>query len=77
MVNVLRDLIERNIKKVVEGKFGDYFELMYEVYGVGGVGIVCEVLTDNVNRAASETRIVVMKVGGKMVELGSVMFNFN
>ena len=75
--NVPRDLIERNIKKAQEGKSGDYFELTYEVYGAGGVGIVCEVLTDNVNRAASETRSAATKAGGKMAESGSVMFNFN
>ena len=75
--NVPRDLIERNIKKAAEGKSGDYFELTYEVYGAGGVGIVCEVLTDNVNRAASETRTAATKAGGKMAESGSVMFNFN
>ena len=75
--NVPRDLIERNLKKAQEGKQGDYFELTYEVYGAGGVGIVCEVLTDNVNRAASETRSAATKAGGKMAEPGSVMFNFN
>jgi len=75
--NVPRDLIERNLKKAQEAKTGDYFELTYEVYGAGGVGMVCEVLTDNVNRAASETRSAVTKAGGKMAEPGSVMFNFN
>ena len=72
-----RDLIERNIKKAQEGKSGDYFELTYEVYGAGGVSIVCQVLTDNANRAKSETRSAVTKAGGKMAESGSVMFNFN
>ena len=75
--NVPRDLIDRNIKKAQEGKTGDYFELTYEVYGAGGVGIVCEVLTDSVNRAAGETRAAATKAGGKMAEPGSVMFNFN
>ena len=35
-----------------------------------------EVLTDNVNRAAAETRSIVNKGGGKMAEPGSVLFNF-
>jgi transcriptional/translational regulatory protein YebC/TACO1 len=40
------------------------------------VGIIIEVLTDNVNRAAAETRSIVNKAGGKMAEAGSVLFNF-
>ena len=75
--NVPRDLIERNLKKAAEGKTSDFFELTYEVYGAGGVGIICEVLTDSVNRAAGETRAAATKAGGKMAEPGSVMFNFN
>ena len=35
-----------------------------------------EVLSDNVNRAAAETRAIVNKAGGKMAEPGSVLFNF-
>lgn len=77
IANVPRDLIDRNLKKAQEAKTADYFELTYEVYGAGGVGIICEVLTDSVNRAASDTRSVVTKAGGKMAEPGSVMFNFN
>lgn len=47
-----------------------------EAYGAGGVGIVMEVLSDNVNRAAADTRAIVNKNGGKMAEPGSVLFNF-
>ena len=35
-----------------------------------------EVLTDNVNRAAAETRAAVNKGGGKMADSGSVVFMF-
>jgi transcriptional/translational regulatory protein YebC/TACO1 len=37
---------------------------------------VAEVLTDNLNRAAAETRTAVGKGGGKMADSGSVLFNF-
>lgn len=47
-----------------------------QAYGHGGVGIIMEVLTDNVNRAVAETRAIVNKGGGKMAESGSVLFNF-
>ena len=75
-MSVPRELIERNLKKATDAKQGDYMELTYEAYGLGGVGIVMEVLTDNVNRAAAETRTIVNKGGGKMAEMGSVLFNF-
>lgn len=47
-----------------------------QVYGLGGVGLVLEVLTDNNNRAAANIRDVVKKGGGKMADPGSVLFNF-
>lgn len=75
-MNVPKELIDRNIKRASDGKQADFVELTYEAYGQGGVGIVIEVLTDNVNRAAAETRTVVNKGGGKMAEPGSVLFNF-
>jgi len=75
-MNVPKELVDRNIKRASDGKQADFVELTYEAYGHGGVGIVIEVLTDNVNRAAAETRTVVNKGGGKMAEPGSVLFNF-
>jgi transcriptional/translational regulatory protein YebC/TACO1 len=45
-------------------------------YGPGGTGFVVEVLTDNVNRSASDVRAAITKGGGKVAEPGSVAFNF-
>ena len=75
-MSVPADLIERNLKKASEAKGGDFMELTYECYGHGGVGIVMEVLSDNVNRCAGDIPAVVKKGGGKMAESGSVLFNF-
>ena len=75
-LSVPRELVERNIKRATDGKQADYMELTYEAYGEGGVGIVIEVLSDNVNRAAAETKSVINKNGGKVAEIGSVLFNF-
>lgn len=75
-LSVPRELIDRNIKRASDTKQADFMELTYEAYGHGGVGMVMEVLTDNVNRAAAETRSIVNKGGGKMAEPGSVLFNF-
>ncbi|KAK3236794.1 hypothetical protein CYMTET_53085, partial [Cymbomonas tetramitiformis] len=74
--SVPNDLIERNVKKASDAKTADYTEVTYEAYGHGGVGVVIEGLTDNLNRAASEVRDVVKKGGAKMAESGSVLFQF-
>ncbi len=50
--------------------------MTYEAYGLGGVGLVMEILTDNLNRAAMSVRSAVTKSGGKMADPGSVLFNF-
>ena len=55
-LSVPRDLVERNIKRATDTSQADFMELTYEAYGAGGVGIVIEVLSDNVNRAAADTR---------------------
>jgi YebC/PmpR family DNA-binding regulatory protein len=75
-LSVPRDLVDRNIKRATDGSQADYMELTYEAYGEGGVGIVIEVLSDNVNRAAADTKATVNKNGGKVAEPGSVLFNF-
>ena len=40
------------------------------------MGIIIEVLTDNLNRTAANVRDVVRKSGCKMADPGSVLFNF-
>ena len=62
-LSVPRDLIERNIKRATDTSQADYMELTYEAYGAGGVGIVIEVLSDNVNRAAADTKAAINKSG--------------
>eukprot|EP00271_Cylindrocystis_brebissonii_P006971 TRINITY_DN19993_c0_g1_i1.p1 TRINITY_DN19993_c0_g1~~TRINITY_DN19993_c0_g1_i1.p1 ORF type:complete len:377 (-),score=45.34 TRINITY_DN19993_c0_g1_i1:78-1208(-) len=76
MYDIPKDILERNIKKASEKGQADFAEMTYEVYGIGGVGIVLDVLTDNNARAAATVRDVVKKSGGKMADPGSVMFNF-
>ena len=71
------DIIDRNLKKAADKNAADYSEMTYEAYGVGGSGFIIEALTDNVNRTAAEVRNAVAKSGGKMADVGSVMFNFS
>lgn len=75
--NVPNDVIERNLKKAASADQADYIEMVYELYGYGGVGIVVDVMTDNKNRIASEMRIATNKRGGTIATPGSVVFNFD
>ena len=50
--------------------------VMYEGYGVNGVAVLIECLTDNRNRAATEVRTAMTKNGGNLGESGSVGYMF-
>ncbi|MBT3393671.1 MAG: YebC/PmpR family DNA-binding transcriptional regulator, partial [Waddliaceae bacterium] len=75
--NMPSDNIDRNIKKASSADQSDYVEVVYEIYGHGGVGIVVEGMTDNKNRMASEMRISTNKRGGTIASSGAVVFNFD
>ena len=75
--NMPKDNIERAIKRGTgELEGGELFELMYEVYGPNGIGILIEVVTDNKNRAIADVRHVLNKNGGNMADSGSVAWQF-
>ncbi|MDN3505229.1 MAG: YebC/PmpR family DNA-binding transcriptional regulator [Rhabdochlamydiaceae bacterium] len=74
--NLPSENIERNIKKASSSDQTDYTEMLYELYGYGGVGILVEVMTDNKNRAASDMRIATNKCGGSIASPGAVAYNF-
>ena len=75
--NVPNDIVDRNIKKASSADQADYFELSYELYGYGGVGIIVDIMTDNKNRISSDMRIATNKRGGTVAAPGSVSFNFD
>ncbi len=77
VANLPNDNIERNIKKATSADQADFTEMVYELYGYGGVGIIAEVMTDNKNRISSEMRIATNKKGGVVANPGSVAFNFD
>ena len=73
-----KDGIERAIQKGIGGTEGDnYEEMRYEGYGVGGVAVIVEALTDNKNRTAAEVRAAFTKHGGNLGETGCVNFMFD
>ncbi|EFJ38845.1 hypothetical protein SELMODRAFT_437703 [Selaginella moellendorffii] len=75
-LNVSKEIIERNMKKAKDTENQSFSEILYEVFGYGGVGIVVEVLTDNPNRSSCQIREVVKKCRAKMAGSGSVLFDF-
>ena len=52
-------------------------EIRYEGYGMGGVAIIVEALTDNRNRTAAELRLAFSKRGGNLGEMGCVGWMFD
>ncbi len=72
-----KDNIQRAVNKGAGGEGEDYKEIRYEGYGPGGVAIIVEALTDNLNRSASNIRAAFTKNGGTMGETGSVSFMFD
>ncbi|NER24609.1 MAG: YebC/PmpR family DNA-binding transcriptional regulator [Symploca sp. SIO1C2] len=73
------DNIERAIAKG-SGKLGadgvHLEEIRYEGYGVGGVAVLIEALTDNRNRTAADLRSAFTKNGGNLGETGCVSWMF-
>ena len=75
--NMPRDTIEKAVKKGAGETDGERFEsVRYEGYGPGGVAVIVEALTSNVNRTAPEIRSIFDKNDGKLGVPGSVAFGF-
>ncbi|MBC5648085.1 YebC/PmpR family DNA-binding transcriptional regulator [Christensenella tenuis] len=76
--NMPNDNINRSIKKA-SGELGsiNYEELTYEGYGIGGVAVIVETMTDNKNRTVGEVRHAFDKFGGSLGTNGSVAFMFD
>ncbi len=73
-----KDGIEKNIQKAIGSSDGEnYEEMRYEGFGVGGVAVIVEALTDNKNRTAAEVRAAFTKCGGSLGTTGCVGFMFD
>ena len=75
--NMPNDSIQRSIKKA-SGELDsiNYEEITYEGYGVGGVAVIVECLTDNKNRTAGDIRHAFDKFGGSLGSAGCVSYLF-
>lgn len=69
--------IDRAIQRVTDKNAAQLHELLYEGYGPGGVAILVEVATDNINRTYPEVRLAFSKHGGNLAEKGAVAFQFD
>ena len=75
--NMPADNIKRNIDKATGNLEGvHYEEIRYEGYGIGGVAIMVDTMTDNKVRTVAEVRHALSKHGGTMGTEGSVSFQF-
>ncbi len=68
--------IERAIARVKDKESAALQEVMYEGYGSGGVGVIVECATDNLNRTYPEVKSAFNKAGGSIAEKGAVAFQF-
>ncbi len=76
-VSMPKDTLERAIKKGagLTGEAVHYEHVMYEGFAPHRVPVMVECLTDNVNRAASEMRVLFRK--GQLGTSGSVSWDFD
>ena len=76
--NMKRDTIDKAIARGAGNAEGDnYDEVTYEGYGVGGVAVLVECMTDNRNRTVADVRHAFSKRGGNLGTDGSVAYLFN
>ena len=76
-VNLPADTVKRNIDKATGNLEGvNYEEIRYEAYGVGGVALMVDTMTDNKVRTVAEVRHALNKHGGNLGTEGSVAFQF-
>ncbi|GMG87210.1 YebC/PmpR family DNA-binding transcriptional regulator [Biformimicrobium ophioploci] len=76
--NMKRDTIDKAVARGAGNADGDNYEAVtYEGYGVSGVAILVECLTDNRNRTVAEVRHAFTKRGGNLGTDGSVAYLFS
>jgi YebC/PmpR family DNA-binding regulatory protein len=69
--------IQRAIDRVKDKNAAQLQEIVYEGYGPGGVAILVECATDNINRTYPDVRLAFSKHGGNIAEKGAVAFQFD
>ena len=75
--NVPNDNIDRIIKKASGADSVAYEKVTYEGYGIGGVAVIVEAMTDNRNRTGGDVRHYFDKFGGNLGQSGCVSYLFS
>ncbi len=75
--NMPLDNIKRSIDRVKDKESASLEEIFYEGYGPGGVAIIAQTMTDNINRTYPEVKLAFSKHGGNIAEKGAVQYLFN
>ena len=76
--NMPNDNITRCIKRALgEQSGGNYEDITYEGYGIGGSAVIVNCLTDNKNRTAGAVRHIFDKHSGSQGSNGCVSFMFD
>ena len=75
--NVPNDNIDRIIKKASGADSVAYEKVTYEGYGIGGVAVIVEAMTDNRNRTGGDVRHYFDKFGGNLGQTGCVSYLFS
>lgn len=75
--NMPKESIERAVQKGAGGAGGvELFEVLYEGFAPGGVGILIEAVTDKKQRTVAEVKNTLEKNGGTMAGQGAVSYLF-
>lgn len=69
--------IQRSIDRIKDKNAAQLQEVLYEGYGPGGVAILAECATDNINRTYPLVKLAFSKHGGNIAEKGAVAFQFD
>lgn len=69
--------IQRSIDRAKDKDAAELHEVLYEGYGPGGVAIMVECATDNLNRTYPDVKLAFAKHGGNIAEKGAVAFHFD
>ena len=73
-----KDTIERAVQRGAGTNETDNMEeVRYEGYGPGGVAVMVDCMTDNLNRTVAEVRHAFSKMGGNLGTNGSVSYLFS
>lgn len=76
-VSMPKDRIERAIALAAAVGGEDYKSVRYEGFGPGGIGLIVETLTDNLNRTGGNLRSYFSKMGGNLGTTNSVTSGFD